>query len=336
MLDRDQLVEVTLNTNNIKWYSNRGYDCSANKITVKAEDLLLTSHIRVMVHCDICDEQLNIEYGQYVVNINKNNQYICPKCARKLFNAKRHSSTLNERRDNYYEKLLNISQETGYEIITTKEEITNNYTRIKYICPKHGEHEMRLANLINGRRCPQCANEHSRELYKLSTDEVIKRVSDCGAEILNPEEYINQSTYNLIFRCIECGDIFISSLQRFTQHGGQLCEKCRDNESVGVKKIKMVLETLGISYVQEKWFLDCRDIKPLPFDFYLPDYNTIIEFDGRQHFEETNYFSHSIGATQKHDCIKNEYCKKNQINLIRIPYTQINHIEDIINNELFA
>ena len=104
--------------------------------------------------------------------------------------------------------------------------------------------------------------------------------------------------------------------------------------SVGEKRIRRYLEDNNIYFVSQKWFSDCRDINTLPFDFYLPDENTIIEFDGRQHFGETNYFTYSFEATKKHDEIKNNYCKVNGIYLIRIPYWNIDKIEEILDKEL--
>ena len=76
----------------------------------------------------------------------------------------------------------------------------------------------------------------------------------------------------------------------------------------------------------EKKFKDCRDKNPLPFDFYLPQYNLCIEFDGRQHSEPSAFNSKkekenvklkNFEYIQNHDKIKNEYCKKNGITLLR-------------------
>jgi len=75
-------------------------------------------------------------------------------------------------------------------------------------------------------------------------------------------------------------------------------------------------------------------LRKLSFDFYLSDYNMCIEFDGEQHFKPVAYFGgdkrHEI--QMKRDKIKNEYCKNNNINLIRIPYTKIKNITQILDN----
>ena len=77
------------------------------------------------------------------------------------------------------------------------------------------------------------------------------------------------------------------------------------------------------------------------YDFYLPEYNLFIEYDGQQHFEVPRYYGEDIKSnqailekTQQHDKIKDKYCKDNNINLLRIPYWEKDNIETIINNHL--
>lgn len=128
-----------------------------------------------------------------------------------------------------------------------------------------------------------------------------------------------------------------TSLRLFCQHGGQACPNCRDTESIGEKKIRLYLENHKIAFDQEKWFPDCRDINPLPFDFYLPNSNKIIEFDGRQHYESSSLFYHTPLQEQiSHDEIKNKYCKDNNIDLLRIPYWEINNIDNILDEFICA
>lgn len=84
--------------------------------------------------------------------------------------------------------------------------------------------------------------------------------------------------------------------------------------------IQVLLE-LGISEIKrEKTFPECRSNKGklLRFDIFLPAYNTLVEFDGPQHFDIRHpYFSYSL---IKNDFIKDQYCKNNNITLIRIPF----------------
>lgn len=77
------------------------------------------------------------------------------------------------------------------------------------------------------------------------------------------------------------------------------------------------------------------------FDFYLPDYNLMIEYDGEHHYMPIMYGSMSeeqalcnLDRRQELDQLKDEYCYNNNINLLRIPYWEKENIEEIIDNHL--
>jgi len=91
-----------------------------------------------------------------------------------------------------------------------------------------------------------------------------------------------------------------------------------------------------ISSLKEYKFDNCKNKNPLPFDFYLPEHNICIEFDGEQHFKSISYFGGEKGFknTQKNDLIKTSYCKENNIKLIRINYLEFKKIEEILNKNL--
>ncbi len=104
--------------------------------------------------------------------------------------------------------------------------------------------------------------------------------------------------------------------------------------SIGEHKIKKWLYENNIEYKREYTFENFHNNKVrYKFDFYLPEYNMCIEYDGEQHFEVNDYFGgvKTLLDIQKRDIIKNEYCKYNKINLIRIPYININNIDNILN-----
>lgn len=104
--------------------------------------------------------------------------------------------------------------------------------------------------------------------------------------------------------------------------------------SHGEYKISKMLTEANILYETEKQFDTC--ILPsgirARFDFWVND-QYIIEFDGRQHFSEqhSEYFFDSLEEIQKRDEYKNQWCKNNNISLIRIPYTKLSSlcIEDL-------
>ena len=333
LINLNQIVEIQISGTNKNYYQYFGYNDikTRNAIYVPIAILHDGARVKVDVNCDICKKHNFISYRDYVRNTKNNyGQYICHSCSVQV----RHNKKIKDRQDDYYNRLLKKCTQNGYKLLSSQEEFLCNTSYVRYECPIHGEQQMRIANFLSDRHCPKCAYVDRREKYQLSKDDICNRVIECGGSILNPDDYINNSTLNLLFECQKCGGVFVSSLQRFLQHGGQLCKYCSGSESVGEFRIRNYLEENCIQFCQEYWFDDCRDIKPLPFDFYLPDNNTIIEFDGRQHFDETNYFSYSYEKTKQHDAIKSNYCSTNNIKLIRIPYTKINQIDEILENEL--
>lgn len=72
----------------------------------------------------------------------------------------------------------------------------------------------------------------------------------------------------------------------------------------------------------------------LPFDFYLPDYNCCIEYDGEQHIRATTLYGGEEGLkkVKLRDSIKNKYCKDNNIPLLRISHKENENINIIIDN----
>lgn len=114
-----------------------------------------------------------------------------------------------------------------------------------------------------------------------------------------------------------------------TQRGNYQVIK-RKKDSQGEWKIAQILEGLKINYIEEHWFSTCRNPKTkkcLRFDFFLPNYNCCIEFDGEQHFKETPYKNWDrLEEIQYRDRLKDQWCEKNGVALIRIPYTDLNKI----------
>src|SRR5690242_13059507 len=67
------------------------------------------------------------------------------------------------------------------------------------------------------------------------------------------------------------------------------------------------------------------------FDFYLPDYNMVIEFDGEQHYTR-KFNGKPMKNSERNDFLKTAFCRKNGIKLLRIKYDQIENVEQIIFN----
>lgn len=335
MLKENQVIEISWHSQSRQHYIDRGYHFTKykDKFLVKAEDLSRGSTAIVKVICDYCKNEYDVAWHHYVDVKNKNQKDACYRCR----HFKMYENNLLERQTNLYNKALETCNQKGYVLISKKEEIKNNTTYIKFICPLHGEHEMRINNLMSGKGCPSCAHQKRNEEYKLSIVEVEKRINQFGGVLKNKECYVNNSIKNLEILCPECkNEIIITSLKHFIQHNGQVCNCCLIKGSKGERKIKSYLESNDIVYEQEKWFDDCRDINPLPFDFYLPDYKIAIEFDGEQHYKDGHFKHSKLNYVQLHDTIKNNYCKSNNIKLIRIPYWDFDDIESILHREIIS
>lgn len=130
----------------------------------------------------------------------------------------------------------------------------------------------------------------------------------------------------IIWKCkCECGNIT-------TATAGDLISgkkvSCGCLKSKGERLVSTCLKSMKILFETQKSFNDCKNPKTghiLYFDFYLPDYNCCIEYDGKQHYIDNNHWE-SLKNIQYRDNIKNQYCKDNNIKLIRIPYTDYNKI----------
>jgi len=202
----------------------------------------------------------------------------------------------------------------------SKVNYVNIQTKIIIICPTHGGFKQIPNAHLRGAICIKCSYIERGEYKNKTTEEFIK-----DAEEIHGNRY-NYSLVNYIGANdkikIICPDhgIFKQKAANHTQ--GQGCPNCKSSR--GELKIKKILENNDILFQQQKRFKNCRDKKPLPFDFYIPNMNTCIEYDGEQHSKVVKYFGGNKGfeVRQKRDIIKNEYCKKKNIRLLRIRYDQ--------------
>jgi len=194
-------------------------------------------------------------------------------------------------------------------------EYKNNCTKVKIICPIHGVFNQIPQDHLKGCGCSECCVNK-----RLTT----KIFIDKSKEIHNNKydyslvNYIN----NRIKVKIICPVHGIFEQIPNSHLLGNGCIYC--NDSKGEKQIKAILNKLNITYESQKKFDNCKYIKKLYFDFYLPNYNTCIEYDGLQHFKIIKQFGgeKEFINIQNRDKIKNEYCKNNNIHLLRIKYNE--------------
>ena len=172
-------------------------------------------------------------------------------------------------------------------------------------------------DFLKGERCPVCNGN-----IKKSTEEFRKEVYT-----LTDGEYILVSRYKNNYTQVsikhkKCGHTYKVRPHDFLS--GNRCPYCR--ESKGEKLVEKFLCENKIEYEQQKCFPKCSTgLKNsfLRFDFYLPGYNALIEYDGIQHFKPIEWFggTKSLKRQEYRDSLKNSYASKNKITLLRIPYT---------------
>lgn len=178
-----------------------------------------------------------------------------------------------------------------------------------------------------GNGCKTCSFNKQRKTTEEFIEESIKihgNKYDYSESI-----YLNAKTKIKIL-CKLCKSYFDIKPPQHTsaKHG---CPKCK--LSHGESKVSQVLEKFDINYKPQKTFPECvGKINLLKFDFYLPDYNLCIEYDGKQHFDKKSKFWSQSNIDN--DNIKNKFCFDNNIKLLRIHFMDYSRIEEILINFL--
>ena len=109
---------------------------------------------------------------------------------------------------------------------------------------------------------------------------------------------------------------------------------CGCIKSNGEYKISKILNQNNILFYKGYCFKNAQFSQTqgnMIFDFFVNN-SYIIEYDGIQHYQEVPYFKKGLDYVQQHDKEKNQWCKDNNIPLIRIPYWHLNDlkIEDLL------
>lgn len=109
-------------------------------------------------------------------------------------------------------------------------------------------------------------------------------------------------------------------------------KSCRSH---GERELKEIFDELNVRYMKEVKFDKCKSPKGkhLRFDFFLPDYNLLIEYQGVHHYKPINkYYRAQIvhRKTVEHDKLKIQFCDKHNIPLLQIPYWEREKIREIV------
>lgn len=156
-------------------------------------------------------------------------------------------------------------------------------------------------------------------------EEFVEQLKNTNNKIVPFGSY-SKSRDKMSFKCLICGRTWEARIDHVL-YDDSGCPHCKISK--GERKVEQYLKNNNMKYHKQHTFEDCKDISYLPFDFYLPDHNMCIEYDGEQHVRPA-FGEKSFYKTILHDGMKNNYCKWNNINLIRIPHTDFDKIEIIL------
>lgn len=247
-------------------------------------------------------------------------------------------STVKKRKKTHEYFVNEIKSLVGNEYIVLGEYMNDN-TKILIKHNKCGySWEIIPSSFLRGVRCPMCQHRS----YKKTTEEFKKEVYELvGDEYEVLGEYRNCET-KILMRHNRCGNEYLVKPKNF--RNGRRCPKCSLPSNPNTeKRIENILSKMKVVYERQKTFEDCINPKTkikLKFDFAVCDKDSnlycLIEYDGKQHFEPIDYFGgeKSFKETKFRDEIKNNYCKQNNIKLIRIPYWDFSNLEEILEKEL--
>lgn len=200
-------------------------------------------------------------------------------------------------------------------------EYVNCTTHVLMRCKIHN-HTFKSSptNVLRGKKvCTKCNAEYLSEVQRKSDAQFCEELKQRhkGA-IVCEEPYINTHT-KLRFRCLVCDSAFSAEPNAVLRISG--CPTCATSK--GEITIREYLAANNVKFESQRTFDDCKHVRPLPFDFYIPSHNLLIEYDGKQHYAPVDFFGGLEGFEYQllRDSIKNNFAKENGIVLLRIPYT---------------
>lgn len=250
----------------------------------------------------------------------------CKKCVAKLV-GKNNTKPLSYILDKLYKVHGNEYSIIGeYKNYNTKVLVRHNTCGNEYL--------VRPDSLLRGSKCLKCTHGSYKERYLKTTEEFGDNVLE-----LTKGKYELKSEYKGTYEPIEiehleCGNIYTTKPYKFIL--GSRCPIC--NQSKGETLVENVLIDLDIRFERQKKFKNLKNKNNLSYDFYLPNQNILIEYQGIQHYEPIEIFGgvDSFKIQVKNDNIKRKYAKDNNYNLLEISYeiNKYGSIKEVIEKEL--
>lgn len=277
----------------------------------------INAHTKVIIIC-----KLHGEFRQ--VPTSHVNGAGCRKCY----------NILNLSPDNF---VLKAREVHGDRYDYSKTNFINSRTKVTIVCKMHGNFLQGPINHIRQEGCPQC-----NKSFKISKDNFIKRSNKIHSFKYDYSKTIVDGAKNIVAIICPTHGIFKRTVSSHLQGYG--CRWCLKTKSKGEILIASYLKLINARFEEEFRIKDCKNKHTLPFDFAIFDENNnlqcLIEYQGIHHYEvskrskDENKNRLNYLKRQFHDLIKHNYCIKNNIKLIQIPYWDQNKINIIIDEIL--
>ena len=222
-----------------------------------------------------------------------------------------------------------VSKLHNYYYNYDKVNYVNRHKKIIVTCPKHRDFEISPNHHLYGKGCRTCYYEKLSLLFRDTKEFFVEKANKIHKnKYLYPGDYKNNMT-DIKISCPTHGDFYQTPGNHLAGKG---CKRCK--ESIGEKVINDFLKEHDIPFKREyvlKGYL-------YRYDFFLPRYNTLIEFHGQQHFKEEKHWGgkKALKKSIRRDLIKVELAKRHGYNIVVIPYYHKNNIEDILKNIIIS
>jgi len=341
---------VKWNNNNKKWYESKGYIFTKMKdeFEVKVKDLSNGSHVFVDVKCDCVDCKnpylKPIFWYNYLRYIKNDNKYYCQKCVTDLFARDKMKQTRLKNSQSFEQWCIENNRQ---DVLDRWDFILNNCLPSEVLCSTHnkyyfkcekGIHKSELKNIgsftyghkgsINCKMCNSLG---------FLCQQAIQLWSDKNSK--TSYDYQINSHQEAWWKC-PCGkhDDYLRRIDKSNRFDFR-CPEC--NYSQGEKQIENYFISYNFikdeDYIPQKTFEGLVGIGNglLSYDFYLPNHNLLIEYQGEFHDGTARQQSREdFIIQQEHDRRKKQYCIDNNIKLLEIWYWDFDNIETILKNEL--
>lgn len=278
---------------------------------------------------------------------------ICPECGKYFVTAVKGIKSGNVRSCGCYKKKntskIFSNDLTGQKInhltIMYRCSYKNSSGKVLWHCKCDCGRECdKVSSLLKTKRVFSCGNKECQYYHNLQAKQRKRNLLGQKFGKLTVIEETNEISdhHNFYWKCqCECGKIcYVESRQLISG----TTKSCGCTKSFYENKIADILLESNIKFVREKTFPECRNPEtnyPLRFDFYFPDYNLCLEYNGKQHYESCGTRGwntpEALIKRKKLDEIKIQFCKTHNINIIVIPYWDCNKITseylfNLINN----